>query len=434
MKEGLKHTITTLQLLLIAALLSTSFLATQGFFNDLITSKQYGLEIICLFTGLLFVVALVFQKQIHFTKTDLLVILFATWFVINERITGSSYTSTNQILFNLFLWSLVYMFVRQLSGNRCLLWGVAIVWMVVVLLQSGLGLMQLYGFERSYHGLFSITGTFHNPGPFSGFVVSGLPLVLGFVCYTNSCTEVRGDSTEAKRSEVEAKRNSDSSICFLRNPLKRKNRGIFLKRLNVKISFITIFRYSILALAWITLIAILLVLPPAQSRAAWIAGIAGSLFVLAGHPKVLTFKEHLRNKFLSLRKPIRILLLTAILLPLATAAFGLYTLKPGSADGRMLMWQVTSQLIKQSPITGHGTDAFNALYMNEQANWFASGKGTQSQAMVAGSPEAPFNEFLKLWLEKGLISILLAGAILYFIFFAKSKTSNLELRTSNLEP
>jgi hypothetical protein len=362
MKEGLKHTITTLQLLLIAALLSTSFLATQGFFNDLITSKQYGLEIICHFTGLLFVVALVFQKQIHFTKTDLLVILFATWFVINERITGSSYTSTNQILFNLFLWSLVYMFVRQLSGNRGLLWGVAIVWMVVVLLQSGLGLMQLYGFERSYHGLFSITGTFHNPGPFSGFVVSGLPLVLGFVCYTNSCTEVHGDSTEAKRSEVEAKRNSDSSICFLRNPLKRKNRGIFLKRLNVKIPFITIFRYSILALAWITLIAILLVLPPAQSRAAWIAGIAGCLFVLAGHPKVLTFKEHLRNKFLSLRKPIRILLLTAILLPIATAAFGLYTMKPGSADGRMLMWQVTSQLIKQSPITGQ------TILLESQAN------------------------------------------------------------------
>jgi O-antigen polymerase len=434
MTRTLTRATSIFQVAILATLFSTVFLANTGFFNGLITSKQWGLEHVAVVSALFLVVSLPFIRTIRVTIIDLFVLLFIGWYILNDTIfQGSPFRSVGHLLFQCSLWLVVYLFVRVAAHKSEFLWGVAIVWMLVVLLQSGLGLMQLYGFERSYHGLFSITGTFHNPGPFSGFVVSGLPLVLGFVCYTNSYTEVHGDSTEAKRRDVEAKRNSDSSICFLRNPLKRKNRGIFLKRLNVKIPFITIFRYSILALAWITLIAILLVLPPAQSRAAWIAGIAGCLFVLAGHPMLLTFKENLRNKFLSLRKPIRILLLTAILLPLATAAFGLYTLKPGSADGRMLMWQVTSQLIKQSPITGHGTDAFNALYMNEQANWFASGKGTQSQAMVAGSPEAPFNEFLKLWLEKGLIAILLAGAILYFIFFAKSKTSNLELRTSNLE-
>ncbi|ASB47947.1 O-antigen ligase family protein [Alkalitalea saponilacus] len=433
MKEGLKHTQITLQLLLIAAMLSTSFLATQGFFNALVTSKQYGLEVISLIAGALFVVVFLSQKEMKLTKTDLLVVLYAVWYVINELYNVNNYAPFGLIVFNILLWGLVYMFVRQLSGNSQFVWGVAIVWMVVVFLQSGLGLMQLYGFERSFHGLFSITGTFHNPGPFSGFVVSGLPLALGVLWYSNCYTE-------AKRSEVEAKRNSETSPCILRNPPKRKNRGKSLKWLKITLPYDLIAKYAIQTLAWITLIAILLVLPPAQSRAAWIAGIAGSLFVLAGHPRLLAFKENLRNKFLSLKKSIRILLLTAILLPLATAAFGLYTMKQGSADGRLLMWQVTSQLIKERPITGHGTGAFNALYMNEQANWFASGKGTQIQAMVAGSPEAPFNEPLKLWLEKGLIGILIAGGILYLIFFKKItnnqklSTNNIKLQTSNFEP
>src|SRR5690554_7272523 len=93
----------------------------------------------------------------------------------------------------------------------------------------------------------------------------------------------------------------------------------------------------------------------------------------------------------------------ATLLVVLVIGFGLYTIKKGSADGRVLIWQVTSQLIKQKPITGHGSGAFAALYMNELANWFEAGKGTETQSMVAGSPEATFNEALKLWLEKGLL-------------------------------
>ena len=111
----------------------------------------------------------------------------------------------------------------------------------------------------------------------------------------------------------------------------------------------------------------------------------------------------------------RVLCLLAILLVVLVIGFGLYTIKKGSADGRLLIWQVTSQLIKQKPITGHGSGAFAALYMNEQANWFEAGKGTEVQSMVAGSPEAPFNEVLKLWLEKGLLAVVVAGVLLYFL-------------------
>lgn len=397
----------------ITLLLATSFLVNPDFFNPLITAKQWGLEQVLLLTAFSLVVSLPFIKTIHFTIIDLLVLVFCAWHILSEVfIFHSPYISISDTIFNVALWLTVYLFIRSAAQQQAFVWAIVIVWMVVCLLQSGLGLLQLYGFESSYHGLFSITGTFHNPGPFSGFVVSGLPIALGVIGYTEAQRGKR--YTEGKGGNTE------------------RHGGIFLKWSNINIPFKIIVRYCLLTLAWVTLVAILLVLPPAQSRAAWVAGIAGGLFVLAGHPALLSFKNILKNKFLTIRKPLRVVLLTVVLLSITTAGFGLYSMKKGSADGRMLIWQVTSQLIKQSPVTGHGTGAFNALYMNEQASWFESGKGTEAQAMVAGSPEAPFNEPLKLWLEKGLIAILLAGGILFFIFVSnKPPTYNYKLKTQN---
>jgi hypothetical protein len=72
MKEGLNHAKTTLQVMLIAAMLSASFMAINGFFNALVTSTQYSLEIICLLTSLLLISAFLSQKKVS-SKTDLLV-------------------------------------------------------------------------------------------------------------------------------------------------------------------------------------------------------------------------------------------------------------------------------------------------------------------------------------------------------------------------
>ena len=399
------RSLTLLHVATITLLLATSFLVNPDFFNPLITAKQWGLEQVLLLTAFSLVVSLPFIKTIHFTIIDLLVLVFCAWHILSEVfIFHSPYISISDTIFNVALWLTVYLFIRSAAQQQAFVWAIVIVWMVVCLLQSGLGLLQLYGFESSYHGLFSITGTFHNPGPFSGFVVSGLPIALGVIGYTEAQRGKR--YTEGKGGNTE------------------RHGGIFLKWSNINIPFNIIVRYCLLTLAWVTLVAILLVLPPAQSRAAWIAGVAGALFVLAGHPPLLSFKRGLKNKFLAIRKPLRVILVTVVMLSITTAGLGLYVMKKSSADGRILIWQVTSQLIKQSPVTGHGSGSFNALYMNEQANWFESGKGTEAQAMVAGSPESPFNEPLKLWLEKGLIAILLAGAILYFIIITNNKAVN----------
>ena len=40
------------------------------------------------------------------------------------------------------------------------------------------GLLQVYGFEPSNHSLYALTGSFYNPGPYSGFLAICLPLAL----------------------------------------------------------------------------------------------------------------------------------------------------------------------------------------------------------------------------------------------------------------
>jgi O-antigen polymerase len=209
-------------------------------------------------------------------------------------------------------------------------------------------------------------------------------------------------------------------LCAMFSTAFMASRGFFNDLLTAKQYGLEICALFGAVLLTLTLIAAALVLPPAQSRAAWIAGTVGCLFVMTCHPVFKSTWKNLKKRIRSFIRPIQALSMLATLLFVLVIGFGLYTMKKGSADGRVLIWQVTSQLIKQKPITGHGSGAFAALYMNEQANWFEAGKGTETQSMVAGSPEAPFNEVLKLWLEKGLLAVVLAGALLYFLLRDKS--------------
>ena len=49
--------------------------------------------------------------------------------------------------------------------------------------------------------------------------------------------------------------------------------------------------------------------------------------------------------------------------------FGSYFLKKDSADGRLLIWNCSWRMIIDSPMYGHGFDAFRAHYMDYQANF-----------------------------------------------------------------
>ena len=57
---------------------------------------------------------------------------------------------------------------------------VLIVWLLILAgaVEAVWGLLQVYGYEPSNHSLYALTGSFYNPGPYSGFLAMCLPMAL----------------------------------------------------------------------------------------------------------------------------------------------------------------------------------------------------------------------------------------------------------------
>lgn len=85
---------------------------------------------------------------------------------------------------------------------------------------------------------------------------------------------------------------------------------------------------------------------------------------------------------------------------------GLYFLKKDSADGRLLIWQVAWEMIKDAPLMGHGDGAFQSQYMLYQAEYFRLNPDSRF-SQLADNVNYPFNEFLKIGVEYGGLGLLL---------------------------
>lgn len=89
--------------------------------------------------------------------------------------------------------------------------------------------------------------------------------------------------------------------------------------------------------------------------------------------------------------------------------------KTDSADGRMLIWKCSWNIIKEKPLLGHGIHAFKAHYMDYQAAYFQE-HPTSKYAMLAGNVNHPFNEFISIWIQFGIIGLIGLALILFFLW------------------
>lgn len=350
--------INTIALLPFLLILSTVFIISKDLAYGVVSGKYfwfYG----CM--GLIavsaFVYVIISRKNIRFTTTDLFILLFAlagagiTYFR-NEVIT------TKLILFVLIC--LLYFYFRAvLSGNKqnasllllffILTGGIEAVW----------GLRQLYGYLPSQHNLFRTTGSFFNPGPYAGYLAMTLPAAFYYVL-------------------------ADYHV------------------IGKKITKTTGFSYVRWIISTATVIAVLLILPATMSRASWLGALAGCFvaggFFLSGkYDFPFYFRKH-KKRIIAISSVFVVLVLTGL--------SGMYHVKKDSADGRALIWKTTLSAIPNQPL-GVGLGNFAGAYGLEQAGYFASGKGSEQEKNVAGSPEYAFNELLQIGLELGIIGFAL---------------------------
>lgn len=144
----------------------------------------------------------------------------------------------------------------------------------------------------------------------------------------------------------------------------------------------------------------------ADSRAAWLSTLAGVSFLLWQKFHKLTYTLHKKK-----------IVITTIFMTIAGIILfqNLYRYKSDSANGRLLIWQVTGKMIRDKPIFGFGTDGFRKNYMSYQGEHFKANNNSQYK-MLANNNLFSFNEFLNIGVEYGIVGICFAAIFILSLF------------------
>ena len=92
----------------------------------------------------------------------------------------------------------------------------------------------------------------------------------------------------------------------------------------------------------------------------------------------------------------------------------LYYLKRDSADGRLFVWNRCIELICEHPLFGYGTNGFHRCYMSAQADFFRMHPESPFD-MLADNVTHPFNEFIKLTIQYGLVGLSVVISMIVWI-------------------
>ena len=223
------------------------------------------------------------------------------------------------------------------------------------------GLGQIAGIYPSNHSLFVLTGTFYNPGPYSGYLAAVLPIALHRMLVSNG----------------------------------KKDR-------------LSVVQYYF---SMCVLLLICCVLPAGMSRAAWFASLisCGYVVLRVYRVKVKSFVSKHRYA------------VSGVLIVGALLASSAYFMKRDSADGRLLIWKITSQAIASSPCGEENGRTFSAIYGDAQERYFTNCEYSESEAWVAGTPDFAFNEFLQIAVEHGIwVPVLFVTVLLVLLKIAGS--------------
>ena len=338
-------------------IICTPFASGNGLADGLVMGKVFWFHLAMAFFSLIILISLFDRntRLFKFSWPDFLLLLFAVIIVATYD------WDTDPAPDKLFLGGqfLALWFMLRFSINNYPLLAPFFLFILVTtgLIEAITGMAQLHGMENSNHLLFKLTGTFYNPGPYSGYIAMLLPLCLFTALNT------------------------------------RKAMHYYM---------------------WTIILVIIVILPAGMSRSAWIAAVVSCGWVYwmqkGGWKKTKEIILKHRKKVISLS------VLISILSVLMFA--GLYNLKRDSANGRFFIWKITGKTILAQPFTGTGLGGFPAAYARSQTAYFKSGEANETEKTVAGCPEYAFNEYLQTGAEQGggglIVFILWIGGIGYY--------------------
>ena len=157
--------------------------------------------------------------------------------------------------------------------------------------------------------------------------------------------------------------------------------------------------YILLAAAM--LMAVMIVI--ADSRAAIVAASGGVALLI-----FYNLKTNIRKWYLVSAAAVLVILVCL-----------LYLYRRDSADGRMLIWRVSADMICDAPLAGHGLGTFDKAYMPYQMEFFKKNPDS-GYVKVAGLTKFPYNEFIHIAVDCGVAGLVLFVLLLASVFFNKN--------------
>lgn len=103
-----------------------------------------------------------------------------------------------------------------------------------------------------------------------------------------------------------------------------------------------------------------------------------------------------------------------IVVIIVTSLVVIYYVKQDSANGRLFIWARSFELIKERPLLGYGHMGFQHNYMNAQADYFRANPDSP-YVMLADNVTQPFNEYIKLTVNYGLVGLAIAVALFVLV-------------------
>lgn len=252
-----------------------------------------------------------------------------------------------------------------------------VTWVLIILggMEAIWGLRQIYGLAVSNHSLYALTGSFYNPGPYSGYLAMIFPLCL----YEWLNLKEKTERTWGEQGEY----------------------------------------YMALGV----MLLILCVLPAGMSRSAWIAAIISGVWVYGMHASWGSKLKEIRER--DKRKVGLVCIAGGVIIIMI--GYALFQLKATSANGRLFMWKVSTLTIAESPVIGHGTGNFVSAYGRAQEDYLANGEYSETEELVAGSPEYAFNEYLQVAVEYGIPFLLVVSLVIGFCLWKGSSEGRIGL-------
>jgi len=95
----------------------------------------------------------------------------------------------------------------------------------------------------------------------------------------------------------------------------------------------------------------------------------------------------------------------------------IFFIKSDSTWGRVLIYKLTIQMIRDNLWHGVGAGRFGMEYLEYQYRYFHDGKNTMKELLLADNTKHAFNDYLQIWAELGLLGFffVVMSGILYIV-------------------